>query len=291
VYNKNFINLNKFSIGTAQIGMKYGVNNKTGKIKYKEAKKIISLARKKGIKSIDTAYQYSDGEKILGKIGVKDFKITSKIPYIKKEEIYKIKFYLKKSLKNLKVNHLECVLIHHPLNLKKNTKKIYEELINLKKNGLVKKIGVSITDFNDIYKILDKYNFDTIQVPHNILDHRLMNKRLIKLIRKKNITIEVRSIFLQGLLFKNIDFINNKFKKIFFDWKLLNFFFKKTENKKLEYMVNFVYQNKLIKKIIIGVDNQNQLIDISKIIRKKIIIKKKISCQNSKIINPNLWKE
>ena len=44
------------------------------------------LCFKNGIKYIDTAHSYGDAEEVLGKIGVKNWKISSKFPSIPKNK-------------------------------------------------------------------------------------------------------------------------------------------------------------------------------------------------------------
>ena len=68
---------NQISLGTAQFGSNYGNTNKK-KISLSNVKKILSFASKNGIKYIDTAHSYGDAEEVLGKIGVKNWKISSK---------------------------------------------------------------------------------------------------------------------------------------------------------------------------------------------------------------------
>ena len=69
--------ISKISLGTAQFGLDYGIANQKGKISFSNAEKIIEFALSKNIKRIDTASAYGDSEKVLGRIGVKNFKITS----------------------------------------------------------------------------------------------------------------------------------------------------------------------------------------------------------------------
>ena len=67
----------------------------------------------------------------------------------------------------------------------------------------INKIGVSIYDPDEIYYIKKKFKPDIIQIPFNIIDRRIISKRRLKFF--KNIKIQVRSIFLQGLLLMNYD--------------------------------------------------------------------------------------
>ena len=69
----------KIVIGTAQFGMDYGISNKQGKMPKKFVSRIIDLAKKYEIDTLDTAPAYGDSEKRLGKLGVQDFKVISKI--------------------------------------------------------------------------------------------------------------------------------------------------------------------------------------------------------------------
>ena len=79
-------------------------------------------------------------------------------------------------------------------------------MIILKKSNYFKNLGFSCYKIKEIYEILKKFDADIIQFPFNIFDQRLNNNSLIKKIKKK-IKIQIRSIFLQGLL------LNRKVRK------------------------------------------------------------------------------
>ena len=70
----------RISLGTAQFGLDYGISNKSGKIEPKEVDKILSFAKKNGIKSIDTAQAYGESETVLGKYDIN--KLSSIISFI-----------------------------------------------------------------------------------------------------------------------------------------------------------------------------------------------------------------
>ena len=78
--------ISKLAIGTAHFGLDYGVK-KDGVVDIKEIKKILSFAKKNGINTLDTSYTYKKAETKLGIVGVKDWKITSKIPPITKSKV------------------------------------------------------------------------------------------------------------------------------------------------------------------------------------------------------------
>ena len=289
--NLTLLNMSKFSLGTAQFGSKYGINNKIGKLKIIEIKKIIKFAYDSGVRSIDTAFSYGKAEKILGKIGVNNFKITSKLPFIQNGNYNEVNKIVQKTLLNLKVKKLECLLIHSSANLTNNTEVILKKMRMLKEKNKVKFIGVSFTNYKDIYKIVKKFNIDIIQVPYNILDRRIESKKFISLIKKKNIKLQVRSVFLQGLLFKNYTKLSTDFKNIVKRYKNIKKFFSINKKIKLNKALNFVNKNYLASIIIIGVDNLKQLKEISSIKLKINDKYEDIKCDSENLINPSLWKK
>ena len=73
----------KLVIGTAQLGMNYGVfNNK--KVNPKDFRKIQRLVLKSKIHFIDTAPSYGDSEKIIGNSKLRNLNIITKIRIPKK---------------------------------------------------------------------------------------------------------------------------------------------------------------------------------------------------------------
>ena len=289
-------NKKKLIIGCAQFGSKYGITN-TSKPNLKEQRKILNLAKKNKISFIDTSPAYGNSEENLGKIGVNNFNIISKINKLSKAQLKNkhlqkdILDNIKTSLKKLKIKKFYGLLLHNSLDL--NCKRgfdIYSAMIEAKKQKLTKKIGVSIYDISLIEKILLKYNIDIIQVPFNIMDRRLLNKKILKHIKKKKIEIHIRSIFLQGLLLMknvNIDNYFRKWKKLFLSWeKYLKV--KKIDAKSV--CINYALSIKEFDNVVIGVNNFDQLKEILNTKKININPPKKIMSNSKLLINPYLWK-
>ena len=194
-------------IGTASFQSGYGLTKKHNPNSEKQFE-IIKYAKKNGINFIDTANAYRGVEKKLGKIGLKKFKIISKIKLpnfdkIQKKNIVQKIIYdqVDKSLKNLKIKQFYCILLHAGEVLgTANSKIIYECLLSLKISKKTEKIGISIYDPIKTMPIIKKYNLDIIQAPFNLFDQRILSKEFVKIVNKKKIEIHIRSIFLQGLL-------------------------------------------------------------------------------------------
>ena len=58
---------NKLILGTAQIGMDYGINNKYGKIPTSATFDILDFAFSNGVLALETAEDYGDALDIIGK--------------------------------------------------------------------------------------------------------------------------------------------------------------------------------------------------------------------------------
>ena len=210
----------KIAIGTAQLGLNYGIANKTGKISQNEMRKILKFAEKNGIDTIDTACSYGSSEKKLGQLKINNFKIITKLP-IKVTKSKKQKWVFKSintSIKKLKVKNLYGILIHNMKQLRGNFgSKIYKELLEAKKQRLVKKIGISIYSINELKIALNKYKFDIVSVPFNVFDQRIKKTGWLHKLKKLKIEIHARSSFLQGLLLMN----KKQRPKIFQKWHKL----------------------------------------------------------------------
>ena len=282
----------KISLGTVLFGMNYGVSG-SKKSNFDNSREIIDIVKKSGISFLDTAVNYGTSEEVLGTIGVKEMNITSKIPNLSSIEYSEnlINNIFHDSLSRLNIKSVYGLLLHSFDDLfSENGNNIYNSLLKLKKQNLVKKIGVSVYNVDQIKKVIDNYQVDIIQCPFNIFDTSLIDSGISKVLKDKGIEIHVRSIFLQGLLLMpNID-IPNYFSR----WKnkFLNYenYCKKNNISKLECCLNFVNKYRDIDKIVIGVENKKQLLEILNIKTVDVFDLNKLSSKDINLINPSVWK-
>ncbi len=282
---------NKIILGTAQFRMKYGLKKNRPKTN-SEIEEILKYIKQNRFFGIDTSQTYADTEKILGKKDLKNIKIISKF-IIKENQI--TQNTVNKTLKNLKVNSIYAFMFHDENQILSNKGSfIFDELKVFKKKRIINKIGVSVYNPEKAIEIINKFDIDIIQIPVSIFDRRFLNQRFINLINKKNIIVHGRSIFLQGLLIndkiKNPNF-KDYYKKIN-DWH--NWILDNSLNPISE-CIKFIHGYNFIKKLIIGVDNINDLISITDIIKKpfsEINIPQKFNYNKMpKLINPTFWKK
>ena len=284
---------NKISIGTAQFGMKYGVTNKNKSLTIDEISKILSYAKKNKINKIDTAYAYGNAEKKLGNFNLTNWKISTKIPKVPSKTNINdwVEKKIKISLSRLKINKFDTVFVHDisETNNKKKFKKIYLSILNLKEKNITKNIGCSIYKTQDLKKI-SKYKFDVIQAPVNIFNNEIFEKKYIDYLKKRGTNLEIRSIFLQGLLLTPPDTLPKKFKK----WKkiflnLHNFHLKEKISK---ISIAFsVLEKKKYKSVVVGVSSFNDFKEILRNSSKKIKNLPNFNIQSkSYLTNPKMWK-
>ena len=277
----------KLILGAAQFGSRYGITNKS--IVDKQIVKRIFKVAKNKIKTIDTAINYKDANKILNKLNIQSFKINSKI-FIK-EDIIINKNNILNHLKFLKINSLNVLFIHNVSDLlkMKKKKKILNELILLKKKNFFKKLGLSIYDPIELERFMKIGKPDVLQVPFNILDTRFAKKELVQYYKKNKIKVQARSCFLQGLL--NAEKIPLKFQNyidIFDKWQK---WCKKNKVTKTSACIDFIKDKKFISECVFGVTNEQEIKQILKSAnsRKKYIFPKFEKMINKNLIDPRKW--
>jgi aryl-alcohol dehydrogenase-like predicted oxidoreductase len=180
-------------------------------------------------------------------------------------------------------------LIHDTSQLKgKFGKNFYKILENIKKKKKFIKLGVSVYSKKELEFILNHYDIDIVNLPISVANLEFYEKNYLLKLKKKNIEIHARSIFLQGLLLSRYDQLPKKFKynKFFLEW----FNWLKTNNyKSLDASLGFIKNIKYIDKIIVGVDNFDQLKMIVKTYMKKTKIKYKNFKQSLILRRPSKW--
>ncbi len=241
----------KIGLGTVQFGVPYGISNTAGQTKPEEVNKILQYAIANGITVLDTASAYGNAEEVLGENDLSQFNIISK--YITPSAGKSIGEQLQNTLAHLQVKNLYGYLAHRPVEILEDATQ-WKILKDFQQRGLVTKIGFSLNTAGELKALLDK-NFipDLIQVPFNYLDNRFED--LMKRLKNKGCEIHTRSAFLQGLFFRDtntlpafFDTIKPVIKKV------------QAQTKNLSgALIRFAATKPFIDKVIIGVENMQQL--------------------------------
>ncbi len=207
---------NRLVLGTAQLGMNYGIANKTGKPDLATVRDIVLEAWEGGIRYFDTAQAYGESECVLGKvlsdlgIGNKAHIITKLSPDIDHGNKKQLEDALSQSLENLKCDHIYGLMLHRENFLDLLEEGLADSVATFLNHGLVKNIGVSVYSPIKAKAALETPIIRMIQVPANMCDHRFHEADIFDLAKKKPATMFIRSVFLQGLLLMD----KNKISKV-----------------------------------------------------------------------------
>lgn len=285
----------KLALGTVQFGLDYGVANTDGKVDVTTMISILQRARAKGIDTLDTAISYGESEKRLGMTNVKDWRIVTKLPEIP-NECTNINTWIlnqvQKSLLRLGVTRISALLLHRPDQLlESNGVEIWKALQDLKQKNIVKKIGFSVYDCNQLDALWASFQPNIVQMPYNLLDQRFMISGWMKKMNDAGVEIHVRSIFLQGLLLMSKSDRPEKFNHWKEIWEVLDAWLLEYDITAVEAAISFAMDNPYIDKIVVGVDNVQQLEEILSIILKRKIVHppKSLHTNDIRLINPSQW--
>ena len=199
--------INRLALGTAQFGLHYGVANSQGQTPLAEVEQILSVARKAGLDTLDTAIAYGESEQILGRVGLDPWRVFTKLPAVPALPDHKasVEDWLAEmiagSLARLRLDRLEGLLLHRPHDLLGPAgPRLFECLQTQKQRGLIGKIGVSVYGPDELTSLCERYSLDIVQIPYNPLDRRLVESGWLQRLKQTGAEIHVRSVFLQGLL-------------------------------------------------------------------------------------------
>jgi aryl-alcohol dehydrogenase-like predicted oxidoreductase len=257
----------KLALGTVQFGLLYGVANLHGRVSAITAGEIVSNAKSYGMDTIDTAMAYGESETVLGKVGVNQWKIITKLPQVPEGiEINKwVDEQIGNSLKKLGVSQLDGVLLHRPDQLSNCMgPALYRALNSQKIQGLTKKIGVSIYGIDELDPIFDQYELDLVQAPLSIVDRSLVNSGWSRRLHKAGVEVHTRSAFLQGLLLMRAEQRPKKFNRWANIWNVWDRWLERESLTPLQACLGYVNSFSEIDRIVVGVDSVSQLHQIVK---------------------------
>ena len=191
-------------LGTAQWGTPYGLTNERGELTDCEVTEIVSAALAAGITAADT-HRTTDPNQGYGRAQARlrpwarQFQITTKI-YGRSE--LPIIEQLALSLTDLAVPCVHACLVHDWAELTGDERRSTARALEaVRASGHATKVGVSAYDEAEVASAIDHFeSLDVVQVPASVVDQRLVNSAVLQALSESGAEIQVRSIFLQGLL-------------------------------------------------------------------------------------------
>lgn len=262
----------KLALGTVQFGLDYGVANTRGQVPITEAARIVQCARELKIDTLDTAIAYGTSEKVLGEIGVSDFRIVTKLPPLEgavggeatADPAGFIERAVVGSLVRLGIGRLEAVLFHRasdafgPLGAV-----LWETLAKLQAAETIGFLGVSVYGPAELDNHPADLPLGLIQAPVNAFDTRLEDSGWTARLRERNIKIHSRSAFLQGLLIMPPEARPAKFSRWAGLWRSWDNWQAEHRLSPLQAALFCALAAPGVERIVVGVDTDTQLLAIA----------------------------
>lgn len=199
-------------LGTVQLGVPYGIANRSGMPQEADAVALIRSAIEAGVTTFDTARAYGESEARIGKaVAGVDFKgtiitklrpltdLTINTPPDEIEQ--RVRKEIETSSRFLGQKTLDCLLLHRADYLTGWDGKVWQVLQALVRDGKIKRIGASVQSPDEAKLALETQGVSHIQLPLNMLDYRWREAGVDRLLEARpDITVHARSLYLQGLL-------------------------------------------------------------------------------------------
>ena len=294
-----------YCLGTVQFGLEYGIQG-NGKPQREKVFEILSYAIKNGIGILDTASAYGEAEKVLGEYFRENAHMLNRVGVVSKlkpDAFEKQKVDLwpeiavknaKESLKKIGLDRFYAYLFHNAMYI--YDKSAVMALNEVKEMGLADRIGVSIYNPDEAMKALEYPQIKAIQIPYNLLDHRLDQCGFFSKAKDQGVVIFARSSLLQGLLMMDPEHLPERvsFAKDYL--KTFQSLCRQYNSLPLNTAIGYVGNKEGIDYIVFGVDNINQLKEYismkeSKLNEELVVeIEKTFEKVEEKLVNPVLWK-
>ena len=188
-------------LGTAQFGLDYGISNPRGRVPEEEVGVILDDAWAQGVTMLDTAAAYGASETVVGAYLARTghpFRVISKLaPGTQPDDV---EAQCRASRARLNRTTLYAYLVHAMHDLRK-TPALWQAMRRLKDQGWVQKIGVSAYHPGDLeWADACGIEYEIVQVPYSVFDQRF--GPMLEQLEEREVETHVRSVFLQGLVFK-----------------------------------------------------------------------------------------
>jgi aryl-alcohol dehydrogenase-like predicted oxidoreductase len=201
------LELSTLMLGTVQLGLPYGIANRTGQPSYRDAVAILEAAVQAGVNALDTAAVYGMSEEVLGRaiaeLRLRDgLVVATKVTQMADDGIGAreadliVERSVTTSLRRLGLERLPICLFHREANFLRYA----DSLLRLREKGLVLHAGTSVTFPGPGLEVVRDGRAEAIQVPASILDHRFLRAGVLSDAQSAGTALFVRSIYLQGLL-------------------------------------------------------------------------------------------
>lgn len=195
------------------------------------------------------------------------------------------------TLEKLRVPKLGGLLVHRSQQLLgPHGVALYEALLELKSQGTVEKVGMSIYEPAELDAVVPRFHLDLVQAPFNVLDRRLASSGWLARLHRAGIEVHIRSVFLQGLLLMDRLKRPAAFDKWSPLWDAWHRWLDERALTPLQGCIGLALSRPEIARVIVGVDSVVHLREIVNATqRSAVAVPDALSSEDPLLLNPANW--
>lgn len=197
------ISVSKLGLAAAQFGLDGMTSTPRGRSPEAEARDILNIADRSGLSVLDVSGVYGRAESILGDLIPRpiSFRVTLSTARADRGPDF-VETEARNSLRRLGLERADAIIVHSPSELfGPHGAALWDRLARLRDEGLFNKIGVAAHASDDPVGVARRFKPDILQAPASLLDQRLLADGSLARIAGMGVEVQLRSIFLNGLLF------------------------------------------------------------------------------------------
>ena len=292
-------------LGTVQFGMDYGIIGQK-KPSVEDSVECLDYATQNGIGAIDTATAYGTAEEVTGiflrkkTISRDKLFISSKMlpnvldDYKSDQYVPKIREHLLNSLKVLGTDYLDAYMLHSARYAYRPD--ILEALYEVKKEGLAKKVGVSVYEPDEAKACFASPYVDFIQLPYSVFDHRMKDAGVFDPVASDGVEIHTRSAFIQGLILLDEDQVPPYLEKAKPIVTKIKKICEENGMSRVALALAYVKMENVPTHLVFGVDNLDQLKQDIELFQQEIPadllknMESEFAGIEAEVVMPSLWK-
>ena len=205
--------LSKLGLGSSQF-VPGGSTPPRGRSPEAEARDILNIAGRAGLGVFDASGAWGKAETLLGDLMPRPVPFRLTIGSVRPDRGPDfVEGEARASLARLGVERADAIVVPMVSDLfGPQGEAMWTRLRGMKDAGVFKRIGVAVCASDDPVGVARRFRPDMIQAPGSLLDQRLLADGTLERIAGMGIEVQLRSIFLNGLLFLPIDRIPGQLK-------------------------------------------------------------------------------
>jgi len=203
----------ELTLGTAQLGMQYGIVNRAGQPAHQQAIRMVRGAIAHGVTALDTARGYGEAEDVLGEalagawssrveVVTKLDPLTSLTHDADSSRVRTaVDDSVRRSCEALRLTKLPTLLLHRFHHYRAWRSAAWNRLRELRDEGTIGTLGASVYEPREALELLQDPTILHLQIPMNVLDWRWRANGVDRaLASRPDVIVHARSALLQGLL-------------------------------------------------------------------------------------------